>query len=181
MRLRRTPAALTAIALTAALLTPGVAAADVGQNQNTKAAADWGRISVQWDWSMPASMTDTDQYPGIPDEPMQPVPGYQAAGNALYGPLPQDGLFQVVLDAGATTISGGSKSRLQCTWTISTTPVTTYAGRPCSTRLTRCFRRAPSRPVGRQRHEDLRDEDRVEQHHGSQHTGEHSRGLVRIG
>lgn len=79
MRLRRTPAALTAIALTAALLTPGVAAADVGQNQNTKAAADWGRINVQWDWSMPASMTDTDQYPGIPDEPMQPVPGYQAA------------------------------------------------------------------------------------------------------
>ena len=135
MRLRRTPAALTAIALTAALLTPGVAAADVGQNQNTKAAADWGRINVQWDWSMPASMTDTDQYPGIPDEPMQPVPGYQAAGNALYGPLPQDGLFQVVLDAGATTISGGSKSRLQCTWTISTTPVTTYAGRPCSAPL----------------------------------------------
>ncbi len=94
MRLGRTSAALTAIALTA-LLTPGIAAADIGQNQNTKAAADWGRINVQWDWSMPASMTDNDQYPGIPDEPMQPVPGYQAAGNALYGPLPGNGLFEV--------------------------------------------------------------------------------------
>ena len=84
---------------------------------------------------MPASMTDNDQYPGIPDEPMQPVPGYQAAGNALYGPLPRNGLFQVVLDAGASTVNGGSKSRLQCTWTIATTPVTTYAGQPCGTPL----------------------------------------------
>ena len=135
MRLGRTSAALTAVAVTATLLTPGVAAADIGQNQNTKAAADWGRIDVQWDWSMPASMTDNDQYPGIPDEPMQPVPGYQAAGNALYGPLPGNGLYQVVLDASASTVNGGSKSRLQCTWTIATTPVTTYAGQPCSTPL----------------------------------------------
>ena len=135
MRLGRTSVALTAIAVTAALLTPGVTAADIGQNANTKAAADWGRIDVQWDWSMPASMTDTDQYPGIPDEPMQPVPGYQAAGNALYGPLPSDGLLQVALDASASTVSGGSKSRLRCTWTIATTPATTLADQPCSTPL----------------------------------------------
>ena len=128
-----TLAALTAVAVSVALLTPGGAAADIGQNQNTKAAANWGRINVQWDWSMPASMTDTDQYPGIPDQPMQPVPGYQAAGNALYGPLPADGLFQVVLDASASTIDGGSKSRLRCTWTVATTPATTYADKPCST------------------------------------------------
>ncbi|MCU0299391.1 MAG: hypothetical protein MUF33_12860, partial [Candidatus Nanopelagicales bacterium] len=135
MRFAKTAAAVTAIATTAALLTQGVALADIGQNANTKAAADWGRIDVQWDWSMPASMTDSDQYPGIPDEPMQPVPGYQAAGNALYGPLPGDGVFQVVLDASASTVNGGSKSRLTCTWTIATTPVTTYAGKPCSTPL----------------------------------------------
>jgi hypothetical protein len=117
----------------AAPLTSGVASADVGQNANTKAAADWGRINVQWDYSMPAAMADNDQYPGIPDEPMQPVPGYQAAGNALYGPLPTDGLFQVVLDAGASTVNGQPTSRLECTWTIATAPATTYADQPCST------------------------------------------------
>ena len=135
MRFGKTAAAVTAIAISAALLTPGVVAADIGQNANTKAAADWGGIDVQWDWSMPASMTDNDQYPGIPDEPMQPVPGYQAAGNALYGPLPSDGIFEVVLDASASSVNGGSKSRLKCTWTIATTPVTTYAGKPCNTPL----------------------------------------------
>ncbi|MCB0920577.1 MAG: hypothetical protein KDC08_02045 [Actinobacteria bacterium] len=135
MRLGRFATALTAVTVTATLLTPSLATADIGQNQNTKAAANWGRIDVQWDWSMPASMTDNDQYPGIPDEPMQPVPGYQAAGNALYGPLPGNGLFAVVLDASATTVNGGSKSRLQCTWKISTSPVTTYADTPCKTPL----------------------------------------------
>ena len=128
-------AAVTAVAVTAALLIPGSASADIGQNANTQAAADWGSINVQWDWSMPASMTDTDQYPGIPDQPMQPVPGYQAAGNALYGPLPADGLFQVVLNAGASTVGGGLPTQLSCTWTLSTNPVSTYAGQPCSTPL----------------------------------------------
>ena len=135
MRLGRTSAAVTALAVTAVLLSPAVVGADIGQNGNTKAAANWGRIDVQWDWSMPASMTDNDQYPGIPDEPMQPVPGYQAAGNALYGPLSSDGRFLVVLDASASTVNGGSKDRLQCTWTISTTPVTTYADQPCKSPL----------------------------------------------
>ena len=135
MRFGRVFAALTAVVFAISVLTPGVAAADIGQDANTQAAADWGSINVQWDWSMPASMTDTDQYPGIPDAPMQPVPGYQAAGNALYGPLPGNGLFQVVLNAGASTVNGGSPAQLQCTWTIATTPVTTYAGQPCSTPL----------------------------------------------
>lgn len=134
MRLRRLRTAITALAVTAALVTP--AAADIGSNANTQAAADWGQINVQWDWSMPASMTDNDQYPGIPDEPLQPVPGYQAAGNALYGPLPSNGLFQVVLNASATTVNGAPNSALQCTWTIATTPVTTFAGQPCGTALT---------------------------------------------
>ncbi len=133
MRFGRTFAALTSAAVV--LLMPGISTADIGQNANTKAAANWGRIDVQWDWSMPASMTDNDQYPGIPDTPMQPVPGYQAAGNALYGPLPGDGLFQIVLDASASTVNGGSKKRLQCTWTISTTPVTKYSDKPCNTPL----------------------------------------------
>lgn len=123
-----------AIAVLAATLTP--AAANVGKNEHKQAELDWQRIDVQWDWTMPASMTDNDQYPGIPDEPMQPVPGYQAAGNALYGPLPANGLFEVVLDASDSTVGGGHTSRLQCTWTIATTPVTTYAGRPCGTPVT---------------------------------------------
>lgn len=119
----------------AALLTPSVAAADIGQDANTRAAADWGQIDVQWDWTMPASMTDNDQYPGIPDQPMVPVPGYPAAGNALYGPLPGNGLFQVVLDASASTVGGAASSTLQCTWNIATTPATSYVNQPCSAPL----------------------------------------------
>lgn len=129
-------ASLTAIALVAATLSPGAAAADIGPNGHKQAKLDWYKIDVRWDWTMPASMTDTDQYPGIPDAPMQPVPGYQAAGNALYGPLPQNGRYEVVLDASQTTVSGGSKSQLRCTWTIATTPVTTYANTPCATPVT---------------------------------------------
>jgi hypothetical protein len=121
------------MAVLAATLTPGLATATIGPNAHKQAELDWSRIDVRWDWSMPASMTDTDQYPGIPDDPMQPVPGYQAAGNALYGPLPQNGLFEVVLDASGSTVGGGNTSRLQCTWTIGTSPVTTYAGRACGT------------------------------------------------
>ncbi|MEI2641248.1 MAG: hypothetical protein V9G10_02670 [Candidatus Nanopelagicales bacterium] len=129
-------ACLAAIAVVAATLTPGLATADIGPNGHKQAELDWNRIDVQWDWTMPASMTDNDQYPGIPDQPMQPVPGYQAAGNALYGPLPGNGLFEVVLDASGSTVGGGHTSRLQCTWTIATNPVTIYAGRPCGTPMT---------------------------------------------
>lgn len=131
----RLRASLVALAVAAATLTPGLTAAGIGTNEHKQAKLDWNRIDVRWDWTMPASMTDNDQYPGIPDEPMQPVPEFQAAGNALYGPLPTNGLFQVVLDATASTVTGGSASRLRCTWTISTSPVTTYAGQPCSSPL----------------------------------------------
>lgn len=66
-------ACLAAIAVVAATLTPGLATADIGPNGHKEAELDWNRIDVQWDWTMPASMTDNDQYPGIPDQPMQPV------------------------------------------------------------------------------------------------------------
>jgi hypothetical protein len=112
---------------------PGVtASATIGKNGHVKAQRAWRKIKIIWDWNMPDGIPATDSK-GIPQTPMQPVPGYQQAGNALYGPLPDgaNGSYAVNLDATKST-GQGNASTLKCTWVIGTTPATTLSGQDCS-------------------------------------------------
>lgn len=100
---------------------PAVEAQDSDRMKDNRT---WRQMHVEWDWAMPDGIPATDsQY--IPQTPMQAVPGYPLAGNALYGPLP-DGTsptYQVVLNANGTNRKGATTGLL-CAWTIdSPTPV----------------------------------------------------------
>ncbi len=106
---------------TAEIPDPGVEAQNSDRMKDNRT---WRQIKVEWDWAMPDGMPATNDA-FIPQTPMEPVPGYPQAGNALYGPLPTGANpgYQVVLDADGTNIKGRTK-KLLCAWQIEApTPV----------------------------------------------------------
>ncbi len=143
MRLERTAAAAAAAALAISGIAVMSAVSAQAAPGPTSQPADPNpprpdRIKVRWDWTMPATMRDLtttaapDYTPepgadGIPDDPMNPVPGYPEAGNARYGPLPDDDRFLVVLDASRSSGAGP----LRCTWRFDTEPRVVRRGTAC--------------------------------------------------
>ena len=115
-------------------VSPPVDAPDVEaqESDHIKDNRTWRQIKVNWDWTMPRGVPEGNAA-NIPNTPLQPVPGYQEAGNALYGPLPDGATptYDVMLDADGTNLQG-STNKLNCTWEFATPTPTTVGPVPCT-------------------------------------------------
>ena len=155
--MRTTKISLAIAGVTALGISTLVVPAASAESTATAAAAETVTAAsngpkVKWDWTMPTFMKDKktwvrDDDPnsanyiqggyfvagpdGIPDKVMNPVPGYDAPGNAMYGQIPDNGKFKVKLDAGKST----GKGKLKCSWRIQADSVVNRKNKNCSKKV----------------------------------------------